>query len=68
MDASKIATLTDMLERLTPETLALAYRDVTDVDDILTDDLALAIFAQLEACADVDKAVEMLDLVGAPAP
>jgi hypothetical protein len=62
------ATLTDLLERLTPETLALAYRDVTEVDDILTDDLALAIFAQLEACVGVDKAVEMLDLVGAPAP
>ena len=62
------ATLTDLLERLTPETLALAYRDVTEADDILTDDLALAIFQSLEAVAGVDKAVEMLDLVGVPAP
>lgn len=61
-------TLSDLLERLTPETLALAYRDVTDVDDILTDDLALAIFAQLEAYVGVDRAVTMLDLVGVPAP
>jgi hypothetical protein len=61
-------TLTDLLERLTPETLALAYRDVTEVDDILTDDLAGAIFAQLEAYAGVDRAVTMLDPVGVPAP
>ena len=62
------ATLTDLLERLTPETLALAYRDVTEVDDILTDDLALAIFRALEATVDTDRAVTMLDLVGVPAP
>lgn len=61
-------TLTDLLERMTPQTLALMYRDVTDVDDILTDDLALAIFQALEAVAGVDRAVEILDLVGAPAP
>lgn len=61
-------TLGDLLERLTPETLALAYHDVTEVDDILTDDLALAIFAALEATVGVDRAVEMLDLVGVPAP
>jgi hypothetical protein len=61
-------TLSDLLERLTPLTLALAYRDVTEFDDILTNDLALAIFAQLEACAGVDRAVTMLDLVGVLAP
>lgn len=61
-------TLSDLLERMTPQTLALMHRDVTDVDDILTDDLALAIFQSLEAVAGVDRAVEMLDLIGAPAP
>ena len=61
-------TLGDLPERLTPETLALAYRDVTEVDDILTDDLALAIFRALEATVDTDRAVTMLDLVGVPAP
>ena len=61
-------TLGDLLERLTPETLALAYRDVTEVDDILTDDLAGAIFNALVALEGVDRAVEMLDLIGVPAP
>ena len=61
-------TLGDLLERLTPQTLALMYRDVTEVDDILTDDLALAIFRALEATVDTDRAVTMLDLVGVPAP
>ena len=61
-------TLSDLLERMTPQTLTLMHRDVTDVDDILTDDLALAIFQSLEAVAGVDRAVEMLDLIGAPAP
>ena len=61
-------TISDLLERMTPQTLALAYRDVTEVDDILTDDLALAIFQSLEATAGVDRAVEMLDLVGVEVP
>lgn len=61
-------TLEDLLERVTPQTLALMYQDVTDVDDIFTDDLAGAIFQALEAVAGVDRAVEMLDLVGVPAP
>lgn len=61
-------TLGDLLERLTPETLALAYRDVTEADDILTDDLAGAIFNALVALEGVDRAVEMLDLIGVPAP
>lgn len=61
-------TLEDLLERVTPQTLALMHRDATDVDDIMTDDLALAIFQALEAAVGVDRAVEMLDLVGAPAP
>ena len=61
-------TLGDLLERLTPETLALACRDVTEVDDILTDDLAGAIFNAPVALEGVDRAVEMLDLIGVPAP
>lgn len=39
-----------------------------EADDILTDDLAGAIFQALAAVIGVDKAVEMLDLVGVPAP
>ena len=58
----------DLLDRMTPVTLAAMYRDLLEVDDILTDDLASAIFQALAAIVGVDKAVEMLDLVGAPAP
>lgn len=61
-------TLGDLLVRMTPTTLAIMYSDVAVLDDILTDDLAGAIFAALEAVVGVDKAVEMLDLVGVPAP
>jgi len=61
-------TLTDLLERMTPLTLTIMYSDLLEVDDILTDDLAGAIFTALEAVVGVDKAVEMLDLVGVPAP
>jgi hypothetical protein len=62
------STLTDLLERMTPLTLTIMYSDLLEVDDILTDDLAGAIFTALEAVVGVDKAVEMLDLVGVPAP
>lgn len=58
----------DLLERLTPVTLAAMYSDLLEADDILTDDLAGAIFQALAAVIGVDKAVEMLDLVGVPAP
>jgi len=58
----------DLLDRMTQQTLVLMYRDLLDVDDILTDDLAGAIFNALVALEGVDRAVEMLDLIGVPAP
>ena len=61
------AHLINLLERLTPETLALMYRDVTEVDDILTESLAYAVFAQLTSLVGEDRSVKMLDLVGVSA-
>ena len=56
-------TLGDLLARVTPETLVAIYQDVTDVDDILTDDLAGAVFDALAERIGHDEASRRLDLM-----
>jgi hypothetical protein len=55
--------LSDLLARVTPETLAAIYQDVTDIDDIFSDDLAGAVFDELAGRIGHDEASRRLDLV-----
>ena len=63
MKAHTTPTIGDLLARVIPDTLAAMYEDVTNVDDILTDDLAGAIFDELAERIGKDEASRRLDLI-----
>ena len=63
MKSHTFPTLGDLLARLIPDTLVAMYEDVTNVDDILTDDLAGAIFDELAERIGKDEASRRLDLI-----
>ena len=63
MKAHTTPTIGDLLARVIPDTLAAMYEDVTNVDDIFTEDLATAIFDEFASRIGHDEASRRLDLM-----